>query len=435
MFFMNILNATDPTNISLINSYNSTYSFNINVQDNFVFIKSFELDLVILDLNDEFEIQNQYTFDQDLIFSDFCFKDNYFLVSSRKAGFQIYDIKDPTNIALIGNSASIRYVSDLEINNDFLYLASGSKGFEVLDLKKPVKPSEIRSLSDGGFANDLCLNGTLAFVADGFDGLEVYNVSNPAFPVKIGQLSSIGIITKIIIVKSNVFVTNNTNGIIAINLTNPKAPRIINEFSFSNESIRDIAVYDNTLYLVHHSTNGILLVNVSDLANPKTISTVYLSHDISKITISEKNLYIKTEEFLISCDISNTTNPVTHNKFNLDGTAYDIRKSGDLLFVSTYKLLIFNVTFPANPALIAGVSYNHIRYYGCAKYKDFYFTARANKGLVIYNGDKNANGIADYYEQQLKYLSLLSIPIIIGITIKPIIDLSRRIKQKKANKK
>ncbi len=271
---------------------------------------------------------------------------------------------------------------------------------------------------------------------DGIDGLEDYNISNPAFPVKIGQLSNIGIIKKVIVVKSNVLVANNTNGIIAINATDPKAPRIINEFSFSNESIIDFAVCDNTMYLVHHySTKGFLLVNISDLANPKPISTVYLSHDISKITISEKNLYIKTEEFLISCDISNTTNPVIQNKVILDGFAYDIRKNGDLLFVSAYKLLIFNITFPANPTLIAGVSNQNNRYRGCTKYKDFYFTACADKGLVIFNGDKNANGIADYYEQQLKYLSLLSIPIIIGISIKPIINLSKRIKQKKANKK
>ncbi|MFX1253405.1 MAG: LVIVD repeat-containing protein [Promethearchaeota archaeon] len=146
---MNVLNVTDPSNITQLGQYAYNMS-HIQINGDFAYLACSRS---WLEKGDD--------------------------------GFKILDISN--NFTEIGNYTDGGKPVDLYVADDIAIIGDINDGIKVLDIHDPSNITKITHYYDGGDATDIQVVEDLIFVADGYDGLEILQME------KIVQTELIGI--------------------------------------------------------------------------------------------------------------------------------------------------------------------------------------------------------------------------------------------------
>jgi hypothetical protein len=184
-------------------------------------------------------------------------------------GLHILDIVDPAQPRLAGLYAAPD-LRDVAVVGTTAYVAAGSAGLRVVDVGDMARPREIAAFFgvDGVFrvaATDslaLLLEGTNSFTDP---NVRILDVSRPGEPQDLGQLPAgkFGRIELVALQGPQAFLVANDE-VRIYDLAQPAQPRALGAF-FSQNSIDDIAVWGNTVYL--GSQGGVETVDVTDPHN------------------------------------------------------------------------------------------------------------------------------------------------------------------------
>jgi hypothetical protein len=153
---VSILNISDPTNIKLIKSYNTTFT---NPIEHVVFSSDKKISYVV----------------------------------NKIKGLKIFDVSDPINPILLGTYNLSGYTAEannIKLSKDGTkaYVAYGGKGLVIFDVSDPTDPILISSYQYG-YANNVVLSkdGTKAYVAAGTKGLIEIDISKSETPKLIAS--------------------------------------------------------------------------------------------------------------------------------------------------------------------------------------------------------------------------------------------------------
>ncbi|MGB3479993.1 MAG: T9SS type A sorting domain-containing protein [bacterium] len=278
-------------------------------------------------------------------------------------GIWTIDVSTPSNPVKINEDIRVRgdpsshplfYTSW----DSLLYIANGSMGLEIWDTKNITAPYRLGQLSTQGKATSICVKGDYAYLGNG-SSLRILDVSNPSNPSEIGSVSELPGYLWDLTVSGDYVYTAEGNGVSIIDVSVPSSPSLAGRFDNVSFGISyGIAVKGNYTYVgayVDGTTGYLLVLDVADPSNPQLVDTLYFDDGpIYSVEIQGDYAYLTTSwDWAPVVDISDPANPVRVADINGSSWGFNIKTSGNLVFVSAQmSCWIADITDPTNPVTL-----------------------------------------------------------------------------------
>ncbi|SFP02217.1 immunoglobulin-like domain-containing protein [Hydrogenimonas thermophila] len=238
---LQIIDISDPTNISIINSINTSDASAIALSSDGA--KAYVADgtngLQIIDISDPANLSIIGNIDLPGNLSGIALSSdgNKAYLTNTVNGLQIIDISDPTNPSII-SSIDTEHALAIALSSDGAkaYLADGANGLQIIDISDPANLSIIGSVNTNDtYAVALSSDGTKAYLADG-SNLRIVDVSNAANPAIIGNINALSYITAIALSSDNIAYLADGNNLRIVDISNAANPVEIKNISMSPET-------------------------------------------------------------------------------------------------------------------------------------------------------------------------------------------------------
>jgi hypothetical protein len=271
---------------------------------------------------------NAIAIDRDLAF-----------VATNFRGLKIFDISDPRNPVWLGEHDPMEssYYT-IVVDGDRAYL--GYVGLTALDVSDPTEPVQVSYLGSGNPNNvfrGLALHGDLLVAAAEGDGIRLIRTDSSSGLSEVGSLDVPGRGDRLAVAGTNLYLGSRGergDGIRVFDIARWSEPVLLGATSDlqTGDSIRDLAVADDVLYVVSLLT----AVDVTDPTAPR--GAAYLDDRARAIEVSSGDLVAITEPAfepgaLRVYDLGDPLAPSLTGEAPVPGTCMDLDVVGDLAFV------------------------------------------------------------------------------------------------------
>ncbi|MBC8487184.1 MAG: hypothetical protein H8D45_14240 [Bacteroidetes bacterium] len=296
----------------------------------------------------------------------------------------IIDINDLTNP--VEHKINSVHPSDLVVENNMLYVATGGD-FEIYYINNDTTIVSISSLYCPG--SKLQKIDSLIYITK--NSLKIVNISdlyNPEILSETNFINNVAIDVKV--VQSNAYVIgkNNNNGVFAIvDIINPTEPSIIYE---SIDYLGSNIFIKNNNAFISGSTNneyGIITLDIQEPSNVNliniTISSIAQKSKVYNSTAYVANGYCGVTLF----NISDLSNPVEISSVQTKGTAVDVLKDSNIVYVAEGDsgIQIIDYTNPGQPEILS--NFNVFNYWegfsNLNKYDNYLYAGGADLNEII----------------------------------------------------
>lgn len=258
---------------------------------------------------------------------------NYMYIAAYSYGLKIMDISNPELPNTIG-TYSDGYAFGVSIQDSYAYVASGADGLKIIDISTPSSPQVIGVCDTAYGASKVKIKGDYAYVTDGNNGLVVIDISTPSSPTQVGGYDTVGYAYNLFVKDDYAYIADGDNGLVIINISDPTAP--FYETGIVGYGARSIAVRDNYVYIAtQHEYQGLSIVDISNFT-ALTISTPYLSssHYPRDIALYNNYLYLTTAIGLKVVSIANPASPKYLNYVS-KGNAMAVASFNNYIYTGT----------------------------------------------------------------------------------------------------
>ena len=206
--FLNSIDVSDPTNISIIGNTLNLGSGPVNdvyVDGAFAYIVSEDSGMFAVDVgNLENKIIVSTLLTPDVASGIFVADDRAYIADGA-TGLRVIDVIDPLNPVETGNYNTPGFAKDVVVEGNFAYVADDILGMRVIYAKDPANPVELGFYNPGGQSEDIVFANDLIYVADKANGLVIYrkemvevNLPTASFtgvqiPITVSDLTGLGI--------------------------------------------------------------------------------------------------------------------------------------------------------------------------------------------------------------------------------------------------
>jgi hypothetical protein len=276
---------------------------NFDIQDTILYLPLGEAGLHILDISDQDNIQDVFTYTEferrsrEKVFGTaHCVQviENKAYLSFGVLGLKVLDVTDPTMPYVIGTYYRYQDVYCSEIYENYAFLGYVGMGLEIVDLsnldninmvaRKNVKGFSVKNIQiippyvviSGGVrglkifkfnepftgfkqadfprdyqtnndANKVLLRGANAYLANDFRGLTVLNMGLPLYPLEVFNVKTEGKATDLIIDGNYLYVACGKS-IEVYDIKEPASPVKIHEYINKDRKFESLKMYNNQLY-------------------------------------------------------------------------------------------------------------------------------------------------------------------------------------------
>ncbi|MCK5159324.1 MAG: hypothetical protein KAR08_09215, partial [Candidatus Heimdallarchaeota archaeon] len=311
--------------------------------------------LIALDISDPANPVKigQYTLPEDEFCAAVAVDGNTAYLACAYYGLVSVDITDPTDMQFHDRLDIGGYSFEVIAESGIAYVAGGWEGLVIYDASDPADLTNISSIRSGSYIDQIFKYGDYILTEYSAGNLLIIlDVSVPSSPTEVTTYSASSVIIDIVAVNNYVYLIKGTSCDI-VNLTIIGSPvwESFLSLSFSGASAD---VDSNTLYIGGYY--GFMIYNISNPTSPSLLSSHLLSDAIAIrfICISSTNLFISLQSRGIEIfDVSTKSSPTLHGVFLNYGDVCDIDIDEDLAYmVTTYGLVILNISNPENPQLV-----------------------------------------------------------------------------------
>lgn len=272
-------------------------------------------------------------------------------VAAREGGLLVYDVSAP-EATLLTAIDTPGWAFEVLVDGDRLYLADGESGVLIFDLTTPAAPVLKTTFNTPGLAQGLARSGDLLFVADRLAGMQVIDVSNPDAPVFRSNVPAL--IGFAVAAAGARVILADPNGLRIFDVSDPDAPLLLGTFESADQEYSLFAAGD-TIYLAGLAS-GLKVIDVSNPSAPiqrGSLDTLVYGQDLQLV---QSVLYVATARWgLELVDVSDLDLPVHLDTIQTSPTANTIAAgSGRAVLGGDFGLMIFDVSFPANPIAEGG---------------------------------------------------------------------------------
>jgi len=309
---VSIIDATDPTNMSLLSVISATESCSRVVRDGNILYTTYQ------------------GWGQD-------------------HAMRIYDISDPTQPELLSNTITGSSPHDIELSGARAFVADGMGGLKVYDVSDPSEPilltfydSMPNVHAHHSIAQNITLINGLAILAgrqaasSGSGFAQIIDLSTLHNSPIITVLDAVEHALDIQIIDGILYVASDDDGFTIIDASDESSPQILSVLNLESP-VKKIEVVGNTAYLlVGRFESTLYIVDISDVHNPTVVGKLE-DELIINFAIFGSNAYIASADdgFKI-VDISDQSNPVVTDTVATSGRCQFIDVDEHTIIVGNY---------------------------------------------------------------------------------------------------
>lgn len=306
-------------------------------------------------------------------FAQASYQDDQYLYIGDKEELQFIPIKEPLGEPIGRYRLDAFWPSVLTVDDHKAFVLSGNQ-LMILDLSEPTKPAKMSQISlTGNAPTDIYIKGGYAYVVESLGGLNIIDIRNPKNPVAIHVLpfeshtvgfkirGDYGYLGRIVSVQgADTEIGYTTSSVFeVIDLATAK---VVGSLNIPTD-IRGLDVSGSKAYIIGSYPYRLTPIDISSPTNPKIIAaeeSISGSADFQDIVVSDKYAFIADGvSGLRIVDISHPEKPIHVKDVDLQGRAFDIHRSSNILYLGVeQKYLNFaDVHDPQQPALAFSESY------------------------------------------------------------------------------
>ena len=322
-----IFNITDPTNPSLISTWDTGGSFDICVDGDLAYLAFSANQLWVLDVSDP------------------------------SNGGAISQISPQVLDVYYSGSSSIESQGITTAGN-FLYFNAGENGIQILNCSDPSNIEYVSSYDDYNasfYPRDMWLEGNYLYLTvsgSSASRIEIIDVTSPYSPFRVAQISSPLSFSDVYIEGNFAYITSDYTGCQIVNITSPFSPHIIGNFSFSDTKINDIFVEGDYAFIA--DSWNFHIVKISDYVKANEVGNYHGSlSGYTNVRIDGNLAYITTVEGLEIVNLTNTFLPTYVGEYQT-GISTSLSIDGDLVYLGDFDtgIVVVNVSDPSNPSYV-----------------------------------------------------------------------------------
>ncbi|MBX3053390.1 MAG: hypothetical protein KF753_18080 [Caldilineaceae bacterium] len=417
---LNIVDVSNPTDITLISRFDSDAAYSVWVVNHTVYLVDIYEGLQILDAYDLINpiLLGTYNVAVEGL-GDVAVSGNYAFITNGYQGIRIIDIAEPLNPSQVALIDGIGFVRESVIRGDYIYVATtvvaAAAGLHVIDISDISRPVKVGFHATTGDAMALDVIDNLAYVATYYDGgVEIIDISDPTSPIELGNYHTSGAAYDVAIYGSNAFIAdagamrvvdvsvpelltevftyeaivtgyeveisggyayvyNDLGGwsgkLWIVDISTPENLKMLSSFSLPEErNIIDVAISGTFVYVVAYQSYGASGVYVLDVSDPR--SPIVIAHPIIEQTqefdLIDNYAYVRSWSGYVSIyDISNPHNFINVGRFGYVGYGH-IEIIDEYAFVIGSGTTVLDVSNPISPVPVASLEYSitEIKIYG-----------------------------------------------------------------------
>lgn len=254
---------------------------------------------------------------------------DYAFVADYMKGLSVYEISGRLNPLKISEIELPGEGMDVFVLDKYAYVTCGYEGLYVIDISdiKNMKVISTFKQSDisSEYATGLQLKNGLLFMADGVGGFKIMDISMPESPALISTFGSTyqGSIEDVMIDKNTAFLADYRAGFIVVDISDLKSPRLVSETRTTGmaKGLCRIERNGGKSYILVADYKSIQIIDASDISKPVIVGTYGDLKSAVSITYSGNNAFVADYHLgLVQLDITDITNPVLINTFNIGKT-------------------------------------------------------------------------------------------------------------------
>jgi hypothetical protein len=220
---------------------------------------------------------------------------------------------------------------------------------------------QIGSFPTSREARNVFVLDDMAYIANAEDGLVILNVSDPSHPQQAGSYplenaQNVVVIDDIAYVVEQGLLKDNralNDRLILLDVKNPSTPRLVGEYApeggFTHQTLSNMAVYDQTVYLT--TSDRLIAVDVSAPSYPVATGEFSFSSNISSpgVEVVDNIAYLQANQLHV-VDVHNPAGPVEIGGFDSSwGSSIAIQNKTAYIASWSSGMIILDISNPARP--------------------------------------------------------------------------------------
>jgi hypothetical protein len=358
-FRFDVLDISDPTNVTRIGSIDSAGGWDIQLSGPFAFVSGFQTpkwEFTIVDVQDSAH--------PHVVSSCATPGDNYgvwadwtsdWAYVADMTGLAVIDIANVNAPALDTCLLQADLAEDVSIDGDRAYVADYRAGLRILDVSVPSAPVELGAMDTATGTSTSTAAGRDSFAymgwADPPPFLRSVDVSDPNHPVMAGGCAVWDWPQDMVLRDSLLYVAQRVRFQV-INVARPRQPVLVGSCVLSGET-GDMALVDTLAFL---SGPSLTVMNVSRPDNPQIVNT--WSHGVWGLDVVDTILYAVGQNAQFwTLNVADPASPRPLDSLHLpsyDGE--DVVVVGTTAYVGERTIRVVDVSDPSNLRLCGAVS-------------------------------------------------------------------------------
>ncbi len=264
-------------------------------------------------------------------------------------------------------------MNEVAVSGSYAYIAAADYGLMIVDVSDPQHPAEASTFSTST-ADGVAVADGYAYVADGTNGLRVIDISSPGAPSEAGSYAPTGFWAKRVAVQGNyAYVAGSYNdgttdwdGMAVIDVSAPASPDHIGTYEMYDQPAYpyDVAVVNDTAYLVDYNLSYLYVVSVVTPQNPSELGHYRTPGWAQAVAVSGNYAYVadKTRGVRV-IDVSDPYTPAEAGSYQTLGEPQGVTVYRNYAYVAdgTSGLRIVDVLTPEHPTVEGGYETGNAR--------------------------------------------------------------------------
>lgn len=234
-------------------------------------------------------------------------------------GLTIIDFSNPSSPAPRGSMVLSQEITSTQAVGDLAFSVAQRSGLHIFDTIDPVRPvlHAVYRDSDTTSAEELSnvvVQGSFAYLATEAT-LKIIDVSNPSNPALRGEYKGLDGFARIRVSDNRLYLSGH-NKLYIFDISDPSRPTLLAAPPVSADSIVDLSVAGNTVYMVTGNCGfacfgHFQIVDVSDPASPAILARLGVNA-IGKLSVAGPFVYMASPDVQI-IDVSDPAEPALRN--------------------------------------------------------------------------------------------------------------------------
>jgi len=343
--------AKDHRNVELLSQISSNNwegtELGVAVEGNYAYVMLVGVGIKVVNIRQPRFPRETGEFQFDGSLFDLAVEGNRCYIAGGVLGLIIVDVSDPTRPQEIGRTREAGSVRGVAVNGDTAYVAAG-QSVVALVTSDPQNIYRLRSWQSPSFAMNIALSGNYAYVAAREGGLEVFDITTMNPPRPVATIDPQGETRDVTVLGNSLFLAES-EAVSRVDISDPLHPRRTASNAFPSD---EVTLGRNTLFAVPLEARN---VRVYDIANGLD-SLAQLSHGAKGIAVRGPIACsaVLNSGLLIE-DVSDPAQATELGRIGYYLRFTSVVASGNIIFTtnSSFRLSIYDVSDPANPAPIA----------------------------------------------------------------------------------